>query len=37
MNDEVYLEKHKGVDERLDVNKRRLNNHADRLDELEQN
>ena len=36
MNDEVCLEKHKRVDERLDVNERRLNNHADRLDKIEQ-
>lgn len=37
MNDETCLERHKRVDERLDVGDRRLNNHADRLDKLEQN
>jgi hypothetical protein len=32
----VCAEKHKRVDERLDTHERRLNNHGDRLDKLEQ-
>lgn len=36
MNDELCLEKHKRVDEKLDLHDRRLNNHEDRLDKLEQ-
>lgn len=33
---ELCEEKHKRLDERLDTHDKRLNNHADRLDKLEQ-
>lgn len=36
MNDELCLERHKRVDERLDLGEKRLNSHAERLDKLEQ-
>lgn len=36
MNDEICLEKHKRVDERLDIHETRLNNHSERIDKLEQ-
>lgn len=36
MNDEVCLERHKRVDERLDKNDECLNNHGSRLDKIEQ-
>ena len=36
MNDELCLEKHKRLDEKLEVHDTRLNNHSERLDKLEQ-
>lgn len=36
MNEELCIEKHKRVDERLDIQDKRLNNHSDRIDKLEQ-
>lgn len=36
MNEEVCLERHKRVDERLDKHDDRLNHHGTRLDTLEQ-
>ena len=36
MNDEVCNEKHKRVDEKLELHDKSLNSHADRLDKLEQ-
>ena len=36
MNDELCLEKHKRLDEKLEVHDTRLNNHGDRIDKLEQ-
>jgi guanylate kinase len=36
MNDELCLEKHRRIDENLEVHTTRLNNHADRIDKLEQ-
>lgn len=37
MNNELYLEKHKRIDEKLEVHDNRLNNHSERIDKLEQN
>lgn len=37
MDNGVCLEKHKRVDERLDIHDTRLNNHSERLDKIEQN
>ena len=36
MNDEVCAERHKRIEERLDVDDKRLNSHGNRLDQLEQ-
>lgn len=36
MNDELCIEKHKRIDEKLEVHNTRLNNHGERLDKLEQ-
>lgn len=36
MNDELCLEKHERLKERLDIHERRINNHSERLDKLEQ-
>lgn len=33
---DVCTEKHKRVDEKFDVHERRLNNHSERIDKLEQ-
>lgn len=35
-NENVCIEKHKRVDERLDLTERRLNDHSARLDKVEQ-
>lgn len=35
-NPELCAEKHKRADERLDTHDRRLNNHGERIDKLEQ-
>lgn len=37
MNEELYLEKHKNLEEKLKVHYTRLNDHAGRIDKLEQN
>lgn len=37
MNDEVCVEVRKRVEEKLKINEKRLNDHASRLDKLEQN
>jgi predicted nuclease with TOPRIM domain len=36
MNEELCLEKHKRLEEKLDIHDTRLNNHGNRLDKLEQ-
>lgn len=36
MDNELCLEKHKRIDEKLELHDIRLNNHSDRLDKLEQ-
>lgn len=36
MNEEICIEKHKNINQRLDVHDKRLNNHSQRIDELEQ-
>jgi chromosome segregation ATPase len=36
INPEVCEEKNKSINTRLDTHEKRLNNHADRLDEIEQ-
>lgn len=36
MNDDLCLEVRKRIEEKLDVHDTRLNNHADRIDKLEQ-
>ncbi|MDR3598114.1 hemolysin XhlA family protein [Clostridium sp.] len=36
MNNELCLEKHKRIEERCELYEKRLNNHGDRLDKLEQ-
>jgi len=36
MEDRVCIEKHKRVNERLDTHERRINNHSERIDKLEQ-
>lgn len=35
MNDALCIEKHKHIDERLDVHDKRLNNHSEKIDSLE--
>lgn len=36
MDELICKEKHKRIDERLDIQDRRLNNHSERIDKLEQ-
>ena len=36
MNDEACLERHKRIEEKLDVHESRLNSHGGRLDKIEQ-
>jgi len=36
MNDELCLEKHKRLEEKCELHEKRINNHGDRLDKLEQ-
>ncbi|MGH4125274.1 MAG: hemolysin XhlA family protein [Clostridium sp.] len=36
MNDDVCVEKHKRIDERLITHDTRINNHSERIDKLEQ-
>jgi len=36
MNDELCSEKHKRLEEKCELHDKRLNNHGDRLDKLEQ-
>lgn len=36
MEDRVCIERHKRVNERLDTHERRINNHSERIDRLEQ-
>lgn len=36
MTDELCNEKHKQIDQRLETNEKRLNDHSNRLDRLEQ-
>ncbi|WZL81769.1 hemolysin XhlA family protein [Vallitaleaceae bacterium 9-2] len=36
MNEETCIEKHNNINQRLDVHDKRLNNHSQRIDELEQ-
>ncbi len=36
MNEETCIEKHRNIEQRLDTQDRRLNNHSERIDELEQ-
>lgn len=37
MEDKYCAEKHRRIDEKLDTQDRRLNNHAERIDKMEQN
>lgn len=37
MDNNLCLEKHKRIDEKLELHDKRLNNHAARIDKLEQN
>lgn len=37
MNDDLCLEKHERLKERIDTQERRLNAHSDKIDKLEQN
>ena len=36
MNEELCLEKHKRLEEKLEIHERRLNAHSEKLDNLEQ-
>lgn len=36
MDNSLCAEKHKRIDEKIDVHERRLNNHSERLDRIEQ-
>ncbi|MBZ9633206.1 hemolysin XhlA family protein [Clostridium sp. FP1] len=36
MNDDLCLEKHNGIKEKLELHDKRLNNHSERIDKLEQ-
>lgn len=36
MNEELCLERHKRIDEKVEVHERRINNHSERIDKLEQ-
>jgi uncharacterized protein YlxW (UPF0749 family) len=37
MNEELYLEKHKSLEDKVNTQEKRINAHSEKLDKLEQN